>query len=163
MRYDQTERGLPLPRRIVSRWLRSFADKHNGGDETLDGLKNIGHLLGFNAIFMGSFFYSSESLFSWVPQPSMIDLWHIRPFGLGVWDVMFFIVGLWLIISTLWVRGVFRAHIFASLVWFVMGAVWVAYSFVYQPSYVFGIGVLSIFISAQHLIYARLWKAEGVE
>lgn len=163
MRYGQTERELPLLRRIVSRWLRSFADKQNGGDETLDGLKNIGHLLGFNAIFMGSFSYSSESLFSWVPQSSMIDLWHIRPFGLGVWDVAFFIVGLWLIISTLWLKGVFRAHIFASVVWFVMGAVWVAYSFVYQPNYVFGIGVLSVFISAQHLIYARLWKAEGVE
>lgn len=162
MLYDQTERGLPLPRRIMSRWLRSFADKHNGGDETLEGLKNISFLLGFNAIFIGSLFYGGDPVFPWVPARDVVDLWHIRPFGLGVWDVAFFIVGLWLIISTLSLRGVLRAHVFASFVWFVMGAVWVAYSLIHQPSYVFGIGVLSVFISAQHLIYAKIWKAEGV-
>lgn len=151
-----------MPRRWVSRGLRAYAERTEREDEALDSLKNMGYLLGFNSIFMGSFFYSNERFFAWTKDSTMLEWWHIRPLGFAFWDVLFPAAGLWLMLSTMILKGVTKAHYFASAVWFSMGVIWVSYSLIYHPDYVFGTGILSLFISAQHLIYARLWKAEGV-
>ena len=150
-------------RKYVRRWLKRFADHHAGEDETVEGLKSIGHILGFNAILMGSFFFGVDGLLSWPANRDMVDWWHMDPLGFGIWDVLFPAGGIWLIVSTFLMKGVVKSHFFLALVWLVMGIVWVAYSFAFRPDYVFGIGVLAIFISAQHFVYTRLWKAEGVE
>ena len=152
-----------MPKRLVSRWLRRFSDHHSGEDETVEGLKSISHLLGFNAIFMGSFFFGVRGILTWPDPGEMVGLWHIDPLGLGIWDVLFPVAGIWLIVATFLMKGVVKAHMFSALVWLSMGVAWVTYSFLFQPDYVFGIGVLSIFVSAQHFVYTRLWKAEGVE
>lgn len=112
---------------------------------------------------MGSFFFGVQDILTWLDPGEMVGLWHIDPLGFGIWDVLFPAAGIWLIVATFLTKGVIRAHMFAALVWLSMGTVWVTYSFMFRPDYVFGIGVLSIFVSAQHFVYARLWKAEGVE
>ncbi len=150
-------------RKYIQRWLKRFADHHAGEDETTEGLKNLGNILGLNAILMGSFFFGLDGLSTWPKNGDVVDLWHINPLGFGIWGVLFPVGGGWLIISTFLMKGVVKSHIFLALVWLVMGIVWVTYSFVFRPDYVFGIGVLAIFTSAQHFVYARLWKAEGVE
>lgn len=150
-------------RKYVRRWLKRFADHHTGEDETVEGLKSLGHILGLNAILMGSFFFGGNGLFTWLANDSVVDLWHIDPLGFGIWDLLFPAGGIWLIASTFLMRGVVKSHLFLALVWLVMGIVWVTYGFVFRPDYVFGIGVLAIFVSAQHLVYTRLWKAEGVD
>lgn len=150
-------------RGYVRRWLKRFADHHAGEDETVAGLKSIGHILGFNAILMGTFFFGVEGLHSWPANSGVGEWWHIDPLGLDIWDVLFPVGGTWLIVSTFLMKGIAKSHLFLALVWLVMGIVWIAYGFVFRPDYVFGIGVLAVFVSAQHFVYIRLWKAEGVE
>lgn len=152
----------PLPRRLIREGLRRFADHHSKEDDTVEGLKSLGYLLAFNTIFMGSFFFGGGGTFTWPVSKGMVGLWHVDPLGFGIWNFLFPIAGIWLLASTVMMKGVIKAHLFSSLVWLAMGSVWIAYSLAVHPDYVFGIGVLSIFISAQHFVYARLWKAEGV-
>lgn len=147
----------------MKRWLRNFADHHAREDETVEGLRSISHLLGFNSVFMGTFFLTNGSLISWPSEIEMVQWWSYNPLGFGLWDVLFPLSGILLIAATFFRRGVVKAHMLSALVWLAMGVLWVSYSFVYRPEYMFGVGVLAIFIAAQHFVYTRLWKAEGVE
>ena len=150
-------------RKSIQRWLKRFADRHAGEDETVEGLKNLGNILGLNAILMGLFFFGFDGILTWPDNDGDVDSWHLDPLGFGIWGFLFPAGGIWLLTSTFLMKGVVKSHIFLALVWLIMGIVWVTYSFVFRPDYVFGIGVLAIFTSAQHFVYARLWKAEGVE
>ncbi|MDD2326588.1 MAG: hypothetical protein PHW63_11460, partial [Alphaproteobacteria bacterium] len=105
-----------MPKRWISRGLRAYAERTSREDEALDGLKNMGYLLGFNSIFMGSFFYGNEKFFAWTKEATMVEWWHIRPLGFAFWDVLFPISGLWLMLSTFILKGVTKAHYFASAV-----------------------------------------------
>lgn len=129
--------------------------------EPFSTLKNIGYLLGFMSMFMGSLSFSLKSpRFSDLSTPDIGPSWHLRPFPFPLWEIVFMVGGVLLLLSTYYMKHMVFAHVCGAIAWFFSGAVWVVYGILFRPDYVFAFGVLSLFMSAQHTVLAKLWRIE---
>lgn len=129
--------------------------------EPFSTLKNIGYLLGFMSIFMGSLSFSLKSpRFSDLSTPDIGPSWHLRPFPFPLWEIVFMVGGALLLLSTYYMKHMVFAYVCGATAWFISGVVWVAYGILFRPDYVFAFGVISLFMSAQHTVLAKLWRIE---
>lgn len=127
----------------------------------LESIKNLSTLLGFVAIFMSSsVFGANEPFFGGGLAPGE-PTWHIHPFSFPLWEILFFGGGLFLVVSSCSSKRVVLAHAVLCLTWLAMGGIWVTYSIVFRPDYVFTLGVMGVFMAAQHALVAKLWIMEA--
>lgn len=133
-------------------------------EEPFESLRNLCYILGFISIFMGALSLSLE--YPKVANPNSPNIgpeWHLHPIPFPIWEIVFVGGGILLLLSTYFIKKMFLAHTCMSVAWLASGAVWVAYGIMFRPDYVFAFGVISLFMSAQHTILARLWRVSEVE
>lgn len=133
-------------------------------EEPFESLRDLCYILGFISIFMGALSLSLEYPRVSDPNvPSSGPEWHLHPLPFPIWEIVFVGGGILLLLSTYFMKKMVLAHACMSVAWLSSGAVWVAYGIIFRPDYVFALGVLSLFMSAQHTILARLWRVSEVE
>lgn len=132
-----------------------------GVAEPFSSIKRLGYLLGFMSMFMGSLSFSLRSpRFSDLSTPDIGPSWHLRPLPFPLWEVIFIVGGVLLLLSTYYMKYMVSAHVCGAIAWLFSGVVWVVYGILFKPDYVFAFGVLSLFMSAQHTVLAKLWRIE---
>ena len=131
--------------------------------ESLSALKSMNYLMALQAAVIGFFFLGPANFFLRPTSPPD-DLWlTLTYFGVELWDILFPLGAIILVVCTAILRRVSMAHGFLALVWGVLGVVWSIGGVINSPSHYFGVGIISIFISALHISIIRLWRAEGVD
>ena len=130
--------------------------------ESVSALKSMNYLMALQAAVIGLFFLGPADFFLRPTSPPD-DLWlTLTYFGVEVWDILFPLGAIILVVCTAILRRVSMAHGFLALVWGVLGVVWSIGGVMNSPTHYFGVGIISIFISALHISIIRLWRAEGV-
>lgn len=95
------------------------------------------------------------------PDPLWLSL-AFRP-GSEVWDIAFLIGVALLVYSTIKLKAMTFACIYAAVAWGVLGCLWMAGHYISEsPSFLFGSGLFAVFIASQHVAIAGVWRAEGV-
>jgi hypothetical protein len=128
----------------------------------LENIRSLNDLLGFIAIFFASFTFGYTDPFFGGGLGEGEPTWHIRPVEFPIWEVIFLFGGACLLISTHRSKHVILSHAFLFVAWMMFGITWMIYGTIYRPDYVFAIGVLGVFMSAQHALIAKLWAYEAV-
>lgn len=145
----------------VTAWMRDFADKQNFQPENFIPLKSLNYIMAIQSAVVGFFLLGPDQLFL---QPSYPpdDFW-LAPelYGIALWEVLFLAGAAWLVISTSLLKGVSYAHVALSIFWMIFGVAWVAGGIIAAPSYLFGVGILGMFISLQHIALVGVWRVEG--
>ena len=130
--------------------------------ESLSALKSMNYLLALQAAVIGFFFLGPANFFLRPTSPPD-DLWlTLTYFGVELWDLLFPLGAIILVVCTAILRRMTMAHGLMALVWGMLGVVWSIGGVINSPSHYFGVGIVSIFISALHISIIRLWRAEGV-
>lgn len=146
----------------VTSWMRDFAEKQSFQPDNFVPLKSLNYVMAIQSAVVGFFLIGPDQLFL---QPSYPpdDFW-LAPslFGIGLWEVIFLLCAAWLAISTSLLKGVSYAHTALGVFWLLFGVTWVIGGILASPSYLFGVGLLGIFISLQHVALAGVWRSEGV-
>ena len=130
--------------------------------ESLSALKSMNYLMALQAAVIGFFFLGPGGFFLRPTSPP--DDWWLTLTYLGVelWDLLFPLGAIILVVCTAILRRMTMAHGLMALVWGLLGVVWSIGGVMNSPTYYFGVGIISIFISALHISIIRLWRAEGV-
>lgn len=130
--------------------------------ESLSALKSMNYLMALQAAVLGINFLGPTNIFLRPISPP--DDWWLTFTYLGVelWDILFPLGAITLVVCTAILRNVSVAHGFMALIWGALGVVWSVGGVINSPTHYFGVGLISIFISALHISMIRLWRAEGV-
>lgn len=146
----------------IIRWAREYAEKQNFQPANVTALKAMNYLLAVQTAVVGLLLIGPADLFLQPSSPP--DSAWLAPtlLGFDLWEILFFIGSFWLIATTAILKGVTFSHAFLGLVWLTFGVLWTVGGIIYSPSYLFGVGVLGVFIALQHVAMMGVWRAEGV-
>jgi len=146
----------------IIRWAREYAEKQNFQPANVTALKAMNYLLAVQTAVVGLLLIGPADLFLQPSSPP--DSAWLAPtlLGFDLWEILFFIGSFWLIATTVILKGVTFSHAFLGLVWLTFGVLWTVGGIIYSPSYLFGVGVLGVFIALQHVAMMGVWRAEGV-
>lgn len=146
----------------IIRWAREYAEKQNFQPANITALKAMNYLLAVQTAVVGLLLIGPADLFLQPSSPP--DSAWLAPtlLGFDLWEILFFIGSFWLIATTAILKGVTFSHAFLGLVWLTFGVLWTVGGIIYSPSYLFGVGVLGVFIALQHVAMMGVWRAEGV-
>lgn len=146
----------------IIRWAREYAEKQNFQPANVTALKAMNYLLAVQTAVVGLLLIGPADLFLQPSSPP--DSAWLAPtlLGFDLWEILFFIGSFWLIATTAILKGVTFSHAFLGLVWLTFGVLWTVGGIIFSPSYLFGVGVLGIFIALQHVAMMGVWRAEGV-
>ena len=149
-------------RRKLNRVIIEYAKMKEIDVESLSALKSINYLMALQAAVIGLFFLGPADFFlrpTSPPDDSWITFTYL---GVELWDILFPLGAIVLAVCTAVLKRISMAHGFMALVWGMLGGVWSIGGLMNSPSHYFGVGIVSIFISALHISIIRLWRAEGV-
>ena len=146
----------------IIRWAREYAEKQNFQPANVTALKAMNYLLAVQTAVVGLLLIGPADLFLQPSSPP--DSAWLAPtlLGFDLWEILFFIGSFWLIATTAILKGVTFSHAFLGLVWLIFGVLWTVGGIIFSPSYLFGVGVLGVFIALQHVAMMGVWRAEGV-
>lgn len=146
----------------IIRWAREYAEKQNFQPANVTALKAMNYLLAVQTAVVGLLLIGPADLFLQPSSPP--DSAWLAPtlLGFDLWEILFFIGSFWLIATTAILKGVTFSHAFLGLVWLTFGVLWTVGGIIFSPSYLFGVGVLGVFIALQHVAMMGVWRAEGV-
>lgn len=148
---------------IIDNWLMNFAENQRNKPTTISAMKSFSYLQALQALVMGVAFIGPSKPFASVMNADRA-LWYALTYkNLEVWDIVFLLGAIFLLISTARLQRLKVAHAVMTLIWFVFGAIWVYAGIITDQSYLFGLGLLSVFIGAQHAVFIRALETEGVE
>lgn len=130
--------------------------------ESLSALKSMNYLMALQSAVIGLFFLGPNDFFLRPTSPPDDSWLTFTYLGVELWDILFPLGATILAACTAILRRITMAHGFMALVWGTLGAVWSIGGVINSPSHYFGVGIVSIFLSALHISMIRLWRAEGV-
>lgn len=131
--------------------------------ETIESLKTMNYVMAVQSLVLAGLFWGPPQTFLRPTTPPDAQWLSLQFMGLEVWDFGFAIGGIYLIVATLRLRGIYKAHVFMGVWWFLLGFLWVVGGIFNAPSYLFGTGLFALFIAAGHVAIIRAWRAEGVQ
>lgn len=131
--------------------------------ESLYALKALNYLLAIQSAVIGFFFWGPNVYFLRPISPPDSAWLSMSMFGIEIWDILFPIGVFLIVFSTALLKRVKFSHAYMAVVWGSLGMLWSIAGLIDAPSHLFGVGILSIFLSALHISVIRLWDAEGVE
>lgn len=134
----------------------------SGIPASLDRVRNLSYLLGFLSVFFASASLNYQSSLLGGPLDLEEPAWHLRPFPFPIFEIVYLILGGWVVASTWTGKWLTEAHYATSACWIITSLIWVTYGILYRPDYVFAFGIIALFLAAQHIIVAQIWKIERV-
>ena len=149
-------------RNRLNRVIIEYAKMREIDVESLSALKSMNYIMALQAAAIGLVFLGPNDFFlrpTSPPDDSWITLTYL---GVELWDVLFPLGAIILVVCTAILRRVSMAHGLLALIWGTLGVVWSIGGVINSPTHYFGVGIISIFISALHISIIRLWRAEGV-
>lgn len=149
-------------RKQLNRVIIEYAKMKEIDVESVSALKSINYLMSLQAAVIGLFFLGPADFFLRPTSPPDDSWLTFTYFGVELWDVLFPLGAIVLAVCTAVLKRISMAHGFMALVWGMLGGVWSIGGLMNSPSHYFGVGIVSIFISALHISIIRLWRAEGV-
>lgn len=149
-------------RNKLNRVIIEYAKMREIDVESLSALKSMNYIMALQAAVLGINFLGPTNIFLRPTTPP--DDWWLTftYFGVELWDILFPLGAIILVVCTAILRRISMAHGFLAFVWGTLGVVWSIGGLMNSPTHYFGVGLISIFISALHISIIRLWRAEGV-
>ena len=149
-------------RNRLNRVIIEYAKMKEVDVESLSALKSVNYIMALQAAIIGLFFLGPSNFFLRPTSPPDDSWLTFTYFGVELWDILFPLGAITLAVCTAILRRISMAHGFMALVWGMLGVIWSIGGLMNSPSHYFGVGLVSIFISALHISIIRLWRAEGV-
>lgn len=147
---------------IIDRWLADFAERQRNIHEAVYLFRAMNYLLALQALLMGLAFIGPSRAFINVKDHDSV-LWYALSYGsVELWDIAFPVGSLFLIFATINMRRVGLAHRIMAAMWIAFGAIWVYSGMTTDMNYLFGLGILAVFIGFQHAIFVQVWESEGI-
>lgn len=147
---------------LIGRWVDGYVDRVEYEPETIKSLKQVNFGMALQALMLSVLFWGPSSAFL-RPTTPPDSIWLSLSYGnFEVWDFAFPIGTFMLLLATVTLSGMARAHLFMALCWLTLGALWIIGGWIAAPSYLFVAGIFALFIASQHASIIRAWRAEGV-
>lgn len=146
----------------IIRWAREYAEKQNFQPASITALKAMNYLLAVQTAVVGLLLIGPADLFLQPSSPPDSSWLAPTLLGFDLWEILFFFGAFCLMVATSLLKGVTFSHAFLGIVWLGFGVLWTVGGIISSPSYLFGVGVLGIFIALQHIAMIGVWRAEGV-
>ncbi len=146
----------------VNNWIKDYAEKQTFQPANITALKSLNYLMAIIAAVVGALLMGSGNLFLQPSSPP--DAQWLAPgvLGFGLWEIVFIIGAILLLVCTALLKGVAAAHVVLAVMWLTFGSLWTIGGVINSPSYLFGVGILGIFMGLQHIALVGVWRAEGV-
>lgn len=139
---------------------RAYKAQLKGRTELLKICRALNFTLAASSLVMGSLFWGPREFF-WRPTSPPYPWWvSFNSGSFELWDFVFPIGAIFLFFATVFGKRLFSAHVLLAVSWFTIGLAWAIHGIVFPPTAFFGIGILSIFFGAFHLLAIRLWSVE---
>lgn len=149
---------------MLTRIYRDYIELTRAEVESISALKGLSFVLAAQAFIIFLLFVGPDSRFS---KPAAESPWwlgaKILYTNIEVWEIVFVVLSAIMVISTLAMYKVTYVTSITGVVWVLFGFAWVIGSFVTDQKELFGNGLLSLLVGAEHFSVARAWRAEGVE
>lgn len=146
---------------LINSWMRNYAEKQTFQSPSVTALKSVNLIMAIMAATVGVLMLGPNDLFLQPTTPP--DDWWLSPtIGMfDLWEILFVLGAILLMISTTLLKRIIVAHTLLGLTWFSLGLLWTIGGILNSPSYLFGVGILGIFMALQHVGLIGLWRAEG--
>lgn len=146
----------------VTDWIKHYAAIQTAQPASVAAVKAMNYLMAIQTGVVGFLLLSPGELFMSPSSPP--DAAWLAPslFGIGAWEALFLVGAVLLVGATSVLKGVVMAHTFLAVSWGAFAVVWTIGGVLSSPSYLFGVGILGIFIALQHIALIGVWRAEGV-
>lgn len=146
----------------VNSWIKEYADKRTFQSPSATALRAMSFIMAIQSLVVGFLLLGPGDLFLQPTTPP--DAWWLSPMlgGFGLWEAAFLAGSVILGLATACMRWVIHSHFLMAAVWFLFGVTWTIGGIMNSPSYLFGVGILGIFIALQHIGLIGVWRAEGI-
>lgn len=147
---------------VINSWLKEYASNNATQSPNVTALKALSFLMAIQTAVIGILLLGPGHLFLQPTSPP--DQWWLSPVVgvFGVWEIAFILGSTFMAIATSALKWVIPAHAFLATCWLGFGLVWTIGGILNSPSYLFGVGILGIFIALQHVGLIGVWRAEGI-
>lgn len=147
---------------VINEWIKDYSNKQTFQPPSTTALKSLNFIMAIQTLVVGLLLLGPGDLFLQPTSPP--DAWWLSPVlaGFGIWEALMIVGAGILIITTVAMKGVIQSHFLMFVIWFAFGTIWTIGGIMNSPSYLFGVGVLGIFIALQHVGLIGVWRAEGI-
>lgn len=147
---------------VINSWLKEYASNNTAQSPNVTALKALNFLMAIQTAVVGILLLGPGELFLQPSSPP--DQWWLSPVvgAFEVWEIVFILGSIFMAIATSALKWVIPAHAFLAICWLGFGLVWTIGGILNSPSYLFGVGILGIFIALQHVGLIGVWRAEGI-